>query len=277
VRLEGKTALLTGATGGLGRAIAHSLADRGARLVLSSRRAVELEELAAGLAGDGHETLTADLAEDGAAEALVAEAERSAPIDVLVANAGVPGTGATLDSAAATRVLRLNLEVPTLMAAAALAGMRERDSGHIVFISSLAGKAIPSYSSLYSASKAGLRAFGLGLRDDLSDTGVSVSVVLPGFVRSAGMFASSGAKPPPGLGTAAPADVGRAVADAIEKDRGEVDVAPLQQRLLTTFAFSFHGLASRIERAAGGRRTAEQMADGRGHGAASTSSEEDEA
>lgn len=272
MQLDGKRVLLTGATGGLGRAIAQHLADRGARLVLSSRRPVELEELAAGLAGAGHETLPADLAADGAAEALVAEA---GDLDVLVANAGVPGTGPRVDSESATRILRLNLEVPTLMAAATLPAMRERDEGHIVFISSLAGKAIPSHSSLYSASKAGLRAFGLGLRDDLSDTGIGVSVVLPGFVRSAGMFASSGAKPPPGLGTAAPADVGRAVADAIEKDRGEVDVAPLQQRLLTSFAFSFHGLASRLERAAGGRRTAEQMAEGRGHGAASTSAEED--
>jgi len=90
MELAGRTALLTGATGGLGRATAKALATRGATLVLSGRKAEALEALAAELPGDGHRTIPSDLAEPGAAEKLAAEA---GPVDVLVANAGLPGTG----------------------------------------------------------------------------------------------------------------------------------------------------------------------------------------
>ena len=93
----GRTALLTGATGGLGRAIAARLASRGAKLVLSSRKVVALAEMGATLPGDGHRAIPADLAEPGAAIALAAEAGE---VDVLVANAGLPGTGRMEDFAA---------------------------------------------------------------------------------------------------------------------------------------------------------------------------------
>src|SRR5215210_4647195 len=89
MELSGKTALVTGATGGLGRAIATALAERGANLVLSSRKAEELERLAAGLPGE-HRVAVADLAEPGAALTLISEA---GDVDVLVANAGLPGSG----------------------------------------------------------------------------------------------------------------------------------------------------------------------------------------
>jgi short-subunit dehydrogenase len=90
VELAGKTILLTGATGGLGRAIASALADRGASLILSSRKPEELDRLAASLPGSDHRTIVSDLAEEGAALALLAEAGE---IDALVANAGLPGSG----------------------------------------------------------------------------------------------------------------------------------------------------------------------------------------
>ena len=88
--LRGKTALLTGATGGLGRAIATALAARGARLILSSRKAEELVKLARALPGDGHTTLAIDLADDGAGQSLL---EQAGDIDVLVANAALPASG----------------------------------------------------------------------------------------------------------------------------------------------------------------------------------------
>ena len=97
MELAGRTALLTGATGGLGRAIAKALAARGASVALSARKAEALEALAAELPGEGHRVLPADLAEPGAAELLAAEAGE---IDVLVANAGLPGTGRLPDFAA---------------------------------------------------------------------------------------------------------------------------------------------------------------------------------
>ena len=96
MELEGKRVLLSGATGGLGNAIAQELAANGAKLVLSSRRQKELGELARSLPGgaERHEAIVADLAEDGAASKLVRDA---GDVDVLVANAALPGTG-RLDS-----------------------------------------------------------------------------------------------------------------------------------------------------------------------------------
>src|SRR5687767_560659 len=111
MELRGKTVLLTGATGGLGRPIALGLAGRGATLALSSRKPEELEELRASLPGEGHRTLVADLAEDGAALRLLNDAGE---LDVLVANAALPASG-KLDGYTEEqirRALRVNLEAP---------------------------------------------------------------------------------------------------------------------------------------------------------------------
>jgi len=247
VDLRGKTVLLTGATGGLGRAIADSLARRSAALVLSSRKSAELDELARSLPGEGHRWIVRDLDEQGAAEGLAAEA---GTVDVLVANAGIGGNGRfeSFEAERIERLVRVNLAVPMLLARALAPAMRERGAGQLVFISSLAGKAVSGRSALYSATKAGLRAFALGLRQDLGAAGVGVSVVNPGFVREAGMYHESGRTPPLGLGTTTPARVGEAVARAIEQDRAEVDVAPIQQRLLANFAGRRPHVAARIAR-----------------------------
>ena len=203
MELAGKTVLLSGATGGLGRTIATALAGRGASLVLSSRKREALEELAQALPGDGHRTAVADLAEPEAAERLAAEA---GAVDALVANAGLPGTGRLDDFSQQElgRVLRVNLEAPIRLTRELVPGMQERGSGHLVYVTSLAGKAISPRASLYSATKFGLRGFALGLREDLWKRGIGVSLVTPGFVREAGMFHDSGAKPPPGFGTTTP-------------------------------------------------------------------------
>lgn len=260
--IEGKTALLTGATGGLGRAIAEDLARAGVRLVLTSRKGAELEELAASLPGGGHRAITADLATDGAVAQLLGEAGQVA---ILVANAGIGGGPALEqnDEEAIKAVTRVNLETPILLAAGLRGGMLDRGEGHMVFVSSLAAKAIPVGTALYAATKAGLRAFSLGLRSDLASRNIGVSVVLPGFVRDAGMFHDSGAKPPPGIGTTTPEDVSRGVLSAIREDRGEVDVAPIQQRAFVNFSFHFHGLGKRAERALGGASLAERLAEKR--------------
>lgn len=260
MELRGRTALLTGATGGLGRAIARSLAGRGAVLVLSSRREAELRELAASLPGDGHRTAVCDLGEDGAAVRLAAEA---GDCDVLVANAGVPAGGRLerLDPDEVDRALRVNLTAPVRLTRELLPAMRERDAGQIVFISSLQGKVAFPRSSLYSASKFGMRGFALSLRQDLAGTGVGVTVVLPGFVRDAGMFADSGQKPPPGLGTVSPEQVGEAVAKAIERDRAEVTVATLPQRIGAGIAHRRPHLAARVTARSAGK-VADRVTDG---------------
>jgi short-subunit dehydrogenase len=259
--LSGRTALLTGATGGLGRAIAQSLAERGARLVLSARSQAALEELAAELPGSGHRVAASDLAESGAAERLAAEA---GDLDVLVANAGLPAAGWLGDFTPeqVARALRVNLESPMLLAQAVSPAMVERGSGHLVFIASLSGKAASPRSSIYNATKFGLRGFALGLRPDLSPQGVGVSLVSPGFVRDAGMFADAGAKPPPAMGTARPEQVGEAVVRAIEKDRVEIAVAPVQQRLGAHLALISPGLGVKAQSGSAGQKTAEAIAKG---------------
>jgi short-subunit dehydrogenase len=259
--LAGKTVLLTGATGGLGRAIAEALASRGARLVLSSRKAEELSALAASLPGDGHRVAVADLALEGAAERLAAEAGE---IDCLVANAGLQA-GGRLERFAVEELiiaLRVNLEAPTVLARALIPAMNGRGEGHLVFISSLQGKVALPRSSVYSATKFGLRGFALSLREDLRGAGVGVSVVLPGFIREAGIFADSGVRAPAGLGTSSPADVGEAVARAIERDQAEVAVAPLQQRLGAGFAHRYPRIAARVTRG-NAERVAEKVIEGR--------------
>lgn len=261
MELAGRTALLTGATGGLGRAIAKALAERGASLALSARVAEALEALAAELPGRGHRVLPTDLAEPGAAERLAAEAGE---VDVLVANAGLPGAGRLTDFSPEEvgRALRVNLEAPMLLARELIPAMTERGSGHLVFVASLAGKAANPRSSIYNATKFGLRGFALGLRTDLAPTGIGVSLVSPGFIREAGMFADSGAKPPPGMGTAEPAQVGDAVVKAVERDKVEIAVAPLQQRALAHLGLASPSMAVRAQSGAAGRKAAEAIAAG---------------
>ena len=244
MELNGKTALLTGATGGLGRAIAAALADRGASLVLSSRKGEELERLAAELPGT-HRAAVADLAEPDAALGLIAEAGE---VDVLVANAGLPGSGKLGDftSDEVQRALRVNLEGPMLMAHALLPGMLAKGSGHLVMVGSLSGLAPTARQSIYNGTKFGLRGFTLGLREDLRGSGVGASLVAPGFIRDAGMFADANAATPTGMGTSTPQEVGAAVVEAIERDRGEITVAPFRQVQAAKFAGRHPELAGRV-------------------------------
>lgn len=241
--------------------IAGALASRGASIALSARNPEALEELAAELPGDGHQTLPCDLAEPGAAERLATE---MGDVDVLVANAGLPGAGLLTDFTAeeVRRALRVNLEAPMLLAQALSPAMAERGSGHLVFISSLAGKAGNPRSSIYNATKFGLRGFALALRCDLGPKGVGVSLVSPGFIRDAGMFADSGAKLPPGMGTGTPGQVGDAVVRAIERDKVELVVAPLVWRTLAHVGLASPGLAVRVQSGAAGQRTGEKIATG---------------
>jgi short-subunit dehydrogenase len=260
MELAGRTALLTGATGGLGRAIAEAMAARGAELLLSARQRDALEAMAEGLPGAAHRVLPADLAEPGAAERLAAEAGN---VDVFVANAGLPGAGLLTDFSAdeVKRALRVNLEAPMLMARELFPAMVDRGSGHLVFISSLSGKAPSPRTSIYNATKFGLRGFALGLRGDLGPKGVGVSLVSPGFIREAGMFADSGASPM-GLGTGRPEQVGTAVVKAIEHDRTELTVGPLRQRALAHLGLATPGISVRAQSGWAGQRIADGVAAG---------------
>lgn len=256
MQIAGQTVLLTGATGGLGQAIARELASRGASLVLTGRQA----ELLSGLAEElGAKAVAADLAVATDVERLAAEA---GPVDVLIANAGLQGGGDVLglDLAEIDKVLDVNLRSPIVLARMVAPGMAERGRGQIVFMSSLSGKATTPRTALYNATKFGLRGFAHAFRADMRRAGVGVSVICPGFIREAGMFAKAGAKLPPGVGTSSPQDVADAVVRAIERNRAEIDVAPLPMRAGAAFANVAPELAAKVTRASGGERIGEQLA-----------------
>jgi len=143
-----------------------------------------------------------------------------------------------------------------------LPGMLERAKGQIVLISSLSGKIATASSTVYCATKFGLRGFGYALHEEVQGSGVGVTTVFPGFIRDAGMFADSGAKLPPGLGTSSPQDVANAVVRAIEQDKREIDVAPLTMRSGARIFAAAPSVGSAISRALGGGRIAANVAKG---------------
>jgi short-subunit dehydrogenase len=259
VQLGGQAALVTGATGGIGNAIARALHDRGARVLVSGRRRDALEELAARL-GERTEVLVADLAERDAPTRL---AEAAGAVDVLVANAALPASGRVedFDHDQIDRALDVNLRAPMQLTRALLPGMLERGRGHVVFVSSLSGKAASPRSGIYSATKFGLRGFAAGLREDVEPSGIGVTVVFPGFVRDAGLFADSGVKLPRFVGTRTPEQVAEAVVRGIERERAEVDVAPLGLRVGTRIAGLAPVTVARVQRRLGSEKVADALAD----------------
>ncbi len=256
--LSGRTVLLTGATGGIGQAMARRLHASGARLTLTGRRTEVLEPLAAELAAA---VIAADLADRDAVTAL---AERCTDVDVLVANAALPASGSLFGFGVEDidRALDVNLRAPVVLARLLGEQMVARGSGHIVLMSSLAGKATSGGASLYSATKFGLRGFGQALRTDLHGSGVGVSIVFPGFVRDAGMFHESGATLPSFVGTSTPDQVAAAVVDAIVRDRAEVDVAPLTMRAGVKLAELAPTTVAALAHRIGGARLADEMSGG---------------
>jgi short-subunit dehydrogenase len=259
VELNGSRILLTGATGGLGHAIARALHARGAHLILTGRRAEVLEGLVAEL-GDRAEAHALDLNDGGSVRGFCAEA---GAVDVLVANAGLPGTG-RLDEYAPDqidRVLDVNLRAPVHMTHALLPAMLERDRGHLVFISSMSGKVATARSSLYNGTKFGLRGFAYAVREDLRGTGVGVTTVFPGFISDAGMWADSGLDLPRGIRTKTPEDVADAVIKGIERDRAEIDVAPLTVRLGGWLSGPLPNAVAAINKRGGGDDIADALAN----------------
>jgi short-subunit dehydrogenase len=160
------------------------------------------------------------------------------------------------------RALRVNLESPMMLARELAPPMSERGHGHLVFVASLAGKAPSPRSAVYAATKFGLRGFALCLRADLAPSNVGVSIVAPGFIREAGMFADSGAKPPPGFGTSTPEEVAAGVVKAIEQNRIEVAVAPMMQRTLAHVGLVSPRVAMRVVTGGTARKAANRVAEG---------------
>jgi short-subunit dehydrogenase len=223
---------VTGASGGLGAAIVRRLVRDGASVVMTGRRSDVLESLRA---ETGAEVIVADLADRSDVTSLL---DVAATVNVLVANAALPATGPLDDFTIEEidRALDVNLRAPVLLARAAATGMAGRGHGHIVFISSMAAKTSGPSIGLYAATKAGLRGLSLSMREDLRPAGVGVSVILPGPISDAGMWADAAIKTPPGIRLRSPETVAAAVVEAVVRNRAELDVASFGIRVAAGFA-----------------------------------------
>jgi short-subunit dehydrogenase len=226
MKLLGSRILLTGATGGIGRALALELARRGARLALAGRDATRLERLAGELSGASAVTLPSDLARPGShAELIRKSIDSLGGIDVLINNAGrshfgpFPGQ----DEAAMRELIETNLTAPLLLARAALPHLLARRTGCIVNIGSVFGAIGYPYHAAYSATKFALRGFSEALRRELADSGVNVLYVAP-RATATGMNGAAARALMTETGTAvdAPEKVATVIADALADDRKEV-------------------------------------------------------
>jgi short-subunit dehydrogenase len=235
--LTRKTAVITGASQGIGAFIAKALAVEGARVVLAARNLDKLGEVARAISDRGGEAICvqADITDDTARSNLVKRARLEFDrVDILVNNAGVEDIVEyeTQDADNIRRLIEVNLLAPMLLTRAILPAMLERRFGHIVNIASLAGRVGMPYGSVYAGSKGGLARWSLSLRAELAGRGVDVSLISPGFVADAGMFARRETPPPKALGACRPQQVADAVVRAIKTNAPEIIVNPKPARLL---------------------------------------------
>jgi 3-oxoacyl-[acyl-carrier protein] reductase len=185
--LTGKTALVTGATGGIGGAIARSLHAQGAHVVLSGTRENVLADLAGEL-GERTSVAAANLSDSAEVDGLIGKAEAAAngQVDILVANAGVTRDGLMLRMKDEDweQVIRVNLESYFRLSRAALRGMMKRRFGRIIGITSVVGVTGNPGQANYAASKAGMIGFSKALAQEVASRNVTVNCVAPGFIES---------------------------------------------------------------------------------------------
>ena len=185
--LSGKTALVTGATGGIGGAIARAFQAQGAHVVLSGTRAEVLEGLAGEL-GERASVVACNLSDAAAVDGLIAAAEAAGTgqVDILVANAGITKDGLLLRMKDEDweAVLRVNLESYFRLSRAALKGMMKRRWGRIIGITSVVGVTGNPGQANYAASKAGMIGFSKSLAQEVASRNVTVNCVAPGFIAS---------------------------------------------------------------------------------------------
>jgi len=185
--LEGKTALVTGATGGIGGAVARALHAQGATVVLSGTRETVLAEIKAELGERAH-FATANLSDPASVDNLVNAAEEAAgaPLDILVANAGITKDGLLMrmKDEDFDQVIRINLESYFRLSRAAVKGMMKRRAGRIIGVTSVVGVTGNPGQTNYSASKAGMIGFSKSLAQEVGSRGITVNCIAPGFIAS---------------------------------------------------------------------------------------------
>jgi short-subunit dehydrogenase len=186
--LQGRTALVTGASGGLGGQISRRLAREGVNVVLSGRREQALDALAGELRelGVHAAVVAADVSDLGQIDSLAVRSEAAlGPIDLLINNAGVENAGAFTSYTREEIVenININLTAPLLLTHRIVPGMLARGGGHVVFMSSVAGMLGPAYQEPYAASKGALVSLTQSLRVEYMDSPVGFSVICPSFVK----------------------------------------------------------------------------------------------
>ncbi len=268
------TAIVTGASHGIGPYIVRALAKEGMNLVLAARSEQELEQLAtaADIRATGVHVLTVptDVTDREARSALVHAAERTfGAVDVLVNNAGGDPQREFLHYTAddVEALIQLNLTGPIELTRLLLPGMLQRKRGHIVNISSMGGRIGFPYTEVYSASKDGLIGFTRVLRADYRKAGVSSSVLILGPIGGAGIgartmeemnlpvYAMSKALLSP------PEAVARAVVRSIKRDKAEIVIMPGPGRLLRTLMDLFPGMGPMMNQLGGTAQTMKRVAD----------------
>jgi 3-oxoacyl-[acyl-carrier protein] reductase len=185
--LTGKTALVTGATGGIGAEIARALHAQGAHVVLSGTREAVLQDLA-GQLGERTSTVAANLSDPASVDGLIEAAETAAgqPLDILVANAGITKDGLLMRMKDDDweQVIKINLESYFRLSRAAMRGMMKRRFGRIIGITSVVGVTGNPGQANYAASKAGMIGFSKALAQEVASRGITVNCVAPGFIES---------------------------------------------------------------------------------------------
>ncbi len=253
-----QVALVTGASRGIGPFIARRLSSAGYRVVVTGRSEPEIRALATDIGGVA---IAADLTKTDGVERLAREAEAAfGRVDVLVNNAG---GDPQLEFDAMTwaqnqAIFELNALAPIHLAHELLPGMLARGRGHVVNISSIAGRVSFPYTEAYAAAKDGLIGFTRVLRNDYRTRGVSASVVILGAIRDAGQGDRTAKElgfAVPKMGTSPASAVADAVLQAIRKDRAEIVVMPGPGRLLKAVMDLFPALGPAMNRAAGASKT----------------------
>ena len=259
IELRGSTALVTGASAGIGLSVARRLAQAGANLVLAARRVEPLEEAAAALQSLGVKAIAVptDVSHLEALESLVERAMAEfGTIDVLVNNAGVeafrPYEELPLDRIADT--IAVNLTSALLLTRLVIPHMLQAGRGHVVNMASTAGKFGIAYGATYGTTKSGLINFSQALRAEYRGRGISASAICPGFTARGGIYdrmrQHSGRKSPLFVGSTTAEHVAEAVIRAIERDKAELIVNWPPLRPMTAFAALFPTLGGALIRRA---------------------------
>jgi short-subunit dehydrogenase len=267
--LQGATAIVTGGSRGIGPHIAHALVSQGARVALVARSEPELRENARRLAEGGAEVIAipADITSARQRRELIETVERRlGPVDVLVNNAGgdLQREFHDLTEDEIQGLLELNLTSAVLLTRLVLPGMLERGRGHLVNVSSMAGRVSFPYTEAYAAAKDGLIAFTRVLRADYRRRGVSGSTLILGPVGEEGVGARTadqvGIRLPP-VGLVSPRKIAKVTVRAIRADKAELAVLPGPGKLMRALMDRFPGMGPAMNRATGTGRTMRAVAD----------------